>query len=180
METIRAWGCVLRRSLQNSMRGNARSSANFVAPVTFAAASTLRSAFPITRRLSAIERLGRGFCFFPPHPGGCELHRLVDLDVAGAAAEVAGERILDLVTCRLRIGGEQGFSGQQERRGTRDPARGRKAPVFRRVTPCTCRTRPARSHASFPSARDPPAAPQAASCAARRRSRSARRFRQAR
>src|SRR5512144_2634228 len=92
------------------MRGRARSSANLVAPVTFATASTFRSAFPTTRRtdwrlsaLSAIQRLPRRARVFPPHPGRRQLDRLVDLDVTGAAAQVAGQRRLDRVARRARV-----------------------------------------------------------------------------
>src|SRR5258705_12320721 len=98
------------------MRGNARSSANFVAPVTFDAASTLRSAFPMTRwveDLSAIQRLDRRISLLSTHARGRQLYRFIDLDVARAAAEVAGERFLDFVTRRLGIGLEEGLSGQQ-------------------------------------------------------------------
>src|SRR5205085_1661825 len=65
-ETMRACGCVLRSSLPYSMRGNAKSSANLVAPVTFATASTLRRALPMMRRsaLPPIQRLPRGFGLF--------------------------------------------------------------------------------------------------------------------
>src|SRR6266852_2395512 len=119
METMLACGCVLRSSLQYSMRGNHRSSANRVAPVTFATASTLRSALPMTvRLLSAIQQFPGGLRDFPPHPGGGQLHRLVDLDVAGAAAEVAGQRVLDLVPRGVGVGGQQGFGRQQKRGGT--------------------------------------------------------------
>src|ERR1041385_360884 len=92
IETMRAWGCVLRSSLQKSMRGNARSSAKRVAPVTFATASTFRSALPMI------------LCTL--HPLGGELDRFVNLEVAGAAAEVSGQGFLDLVSARLRVGGE--------------------------------------------------------------------------
>src|SRR5438445_11970063 len=80
-ETMLACGCVLRSSLQYNMRGNDKSSANRVAPVTFATASTLRSALPMLL-CSAIHRF--------LHALGRELDGFVDLDVAGAAAEVAG------------------------------------------------------------------------------------------
>src|SRR6267154_2630881 len=82
------------------MRGRLRSSAKRVAPVTLATASILRSAFPMT------------LCMLHPLRG--ELDRLVDLEVAGTAAEVSGECVLDLVSRRFRIGGEQRFSGQEE------------------------------------------------------------------
>src|SRR6266850_6486644 len=116
------------------MRGRLRSSAKRVAPVTLATASILRSAFPMIecwtvgmleggvpsnlptfpRLPLAIQRLSSGLGSFPSHPRPGQLHRLVDLEVAGTAAEVSGERVLDLVSRRVRIGGEQRFSGQQE------------------------------------------------------------------
>src|SRR6266849_6510692 len=96
-------GSVLRSSLQYSIRGKARSSANRVAPVTFATASTLRSAFPMTLCL-AIQRFPFRLGFLTPHPRRGQLDCLVDLDVAGAATQVACERLFDLVARRLRIG----------------------------------------------------------------------------
>src|SRR5467141_1585378 len=129
IETMRACGAVLRSSLQYSMRGNARSSANRVAPVTFATASTFRSAFPIIRRpdgptagrsdtcfLLAIEPFTRGFCLFSAHACRSELYSLVDLDVARAAAEVARQSVLDFVACRLGIRGEECFGGKEKGR----------------------------------------------------------------
>src|SRR5205823_853600 len=82
--------------------------ANLVAPVTFAVASSLRWALPITAadgragawadgegssigRLPAIQSLPRRFSRLAAHPRCRELHRFVDLDIAGAAAQVAGE-----------------------------------------------------------------------------------------
>src|SRR5882762_11332828 len=100
------------------MRGNARSSANRVAPVTFATASTFRSAFPIIRRsdgltagrfdafLQAIKRFSSWFSPFPAHACRGQLYRLIDLDVAGATAEVARQSVLDFVAGRLGIGDE--------------------------------------------------------------------------
>src|SRR5213593_2730788 len=116
------------------MRGKARSSAKRVAPVTLATASTLRSAFPMTECLTvgmleggspsnlptfprlavAIQRFPGGLRDFPTHPCGSQLYRLVDLDVAGAAAEVARQSVLDFVACRLGVLGEQGFSGEEK------------------------------------------------------------------
>src|SRR5438552_15076857 len=116
--TMLACGCVLRSSLQYSMRGNHRSSANRVAPVTFATASTLRSALPMTvRLLSAIQRFPRGLRDFPPHPGGRQLPGRVDLDVSGAATQVAGQRVLDLVLRGVGVGGQHGFGWQHKRGG---------------------------------------------------------------
>src|SRR5882672_9414009 len=103
---ILAWGSVLRSSLQYNMRGNVRSSANFVTPVTFATASILRRALPMT--LNAAKGC-------PSHALGGQLDRFVDLDVAGAAAEVAGEGVLDFVASRLGVRSEQGFGGEEKR-----------------------------------------------------------------
>src|SRR5439155_9054398 len=97
IETMRACGWVLRNSLQYSMRGNARSSANFVAPVTLATASTLRMAFPMILR-APIERLSGRLGLLAAHARGRQLDGFVDLDVARAAAEVAGQCVLDLVS----------------------------------------------------------------------------------
>src|SRR2546423_116215 len=134
IETMRACGSVLRSNLQYSIRGNARSSANFVTPVTFATASTLRSAFPMMRwadgrmggwaDLPAIEPFCFGFGFFAPHARRRQLHRLIDLDVAGAAAKVARERLLDFAARGLGIGLEECFRGEQERGGAIAALRG--------------------------------------------------------
>src|SRR6267143_1224303 len=135
IEPMRACGSVLRSSLQYSILGNARSSANRVVPVTFATASTLRRALPMMacwtvgmlegglpsnlptfpRLAVAIQRLSTGLRDFPPHPCRRQLHRLIDLDVAGAATEVAREGVLDLGARRFRIGREERFGSEQER-----------------------------------------------------------------
>src|SRR6059058_2352425 len=86
------------------MRGRATSSANFVAPTTLAVASTLRSALPTTRRLSlapAIERLLRRHGPLAAHPRRRQFHGLVNLDVSGAAAQVACQRLFDRVGRRF-------------------------------------------------------------------------------
>src|SRR6266511_45385 len=120
IETMRACGWVLRSSLQYSIRGKARSSANRVAPVTFAMASTFRSALPMTRRsdgfLAASKGFARGLGAVTTPACRRQLNGLVDLYVARAATEVSGECLLDLVACRLGVFGEQRFSGEQERR----------------------------------------------------------------
>src|SRR3989454_1126498 len=121
--TMRACGCGLCSSLLYSMRGRERSSANFVTPRTLAVASTLRSAFPTTRRAvgrsaaflpRAIQRLPCRLCALTPQTGRGQLHRLVDLDVAGAAAEVARQGLLDLVAVGARVVGEEGVGGEEE------------------------------------------------------------------
>src|SRR6266540_1929360 len=113
--TILAWGSVLRSSLQYNMRGNIRSSANLVTPVTLATASILRSDLPMT--LNAAK-----WC--PPHALGGQLDGFVDLDVARAAAEVAGEGLFDFVARRLGVRSEQGFGGEEEGGGAVAALRG--------------------------------------------------------
>src|SRR5947199_410783 len=88
--------------------------------------TTLLSAFPMTECLTvgmlegglpsnlptfprlavAIQRFPGGLRDFPTHPCRSQLDRLVDLDVTGAAAEVARQSVLDFVACRLGVGGE--------------------------------------------------------------------------
>src|SRR6266568_1870147 len=120
IRTMRACGWGLRSSLQYSMRGRERSSANFVTPSTLAVASTLRSAFPTTRKASggflppSIQRLLRRLRVLASEAGRGQLYRLVDLDVAGTAAEVAREGLLHLVAGRPRALGEQRLGGEQK------------------------------------------------------------------
>src|SRR2546425_9608353 len=133
MAVMRAWGWGLRSSLAYSMRGRNRSSANLVTPVTLAVASTLRSAFPTMRTAAAgrsggrsagvflrvaIQRLPRRLGLLPPHASSGQFHGLVDLHIARAAAQVARQRLLDLVARRPRMLGQQRFGGEQERGGT--------------------------------------------------------------
>src|SRR3989449_9063857 len=123
IRTIRACGCGLRSSLQYSMRGRDRSSANFVTPSTLAVASTLRSAFPTTRRAvgpsaaflaRAIQRLPCRFCPLASQARRGQFDRLVDLDVTGAAAEVARQGLLDLVATGARVVREECVGGEEE------------------------------------------------------------------
>src|SRR5579885_3592104 len=120
MATRRAWGWGLRSSFAYSMRGRARSSAKRVAPVTLAAASTLGSGRPTTRRPArsapAIHRLLGGARVLAAPPRRREFHRLVDLEIARAAAQVARERRLDLVACG-RGGALEERRGDEEERG---------------------------------------------------------------
>src|SRR5437879_4090319 len=142
MPVIRAWGWGLRSSLAYSMRGRNRSSANRVAPVTLAVASTLRIALPTTRNgvpdrptaavsLTAaflrvpIQGLPRRLGLLPPHASRSQFHGLVNLQVSRAAAQVARQRLLDLVTRGSRILAEQRFRGEQEG--------GRTVPALRRA-----------------------------------------------
>src|SRR2546429_78588 len=131
MPVMRAWGCGLRSSLAYNMRGRNRSSANLVTPVTLAVASTLRIAFPTTRRAAGcflrvpIQGLPRRLGLLPPHARRRQFHRLVDLQVSRAAAQVARQRLLDLVTRGSRVLVEQRFGGEQEG--------GRTVPALRRA-----------------------------------------------
>src|SRR5260370_14414961 len=111
------------------MRGSDKSSANLVVPVTLAVASTLRSACPTTFKPSGapgrrgarprasappIQRLHTRRRILAAQPRRRELDRLVDLDVARAAAEVAGEGRLDVLARRSRIPGEQRFGCEEK------------------------------------------------------------------
>src|SRR2546425_1911535 len=120
-ERMRAWGWGLRSSLAKSIRGRNRSSANRVMPVTFAVASTLRWALPTTWNPAgflpdAIQRLRCRRRVLPPHAGCRQLDCLVDLEVTGAAAEVARERLLNLIARGTRARCEQRLGGEEERR----------------------------------------------------------------
>src|SRR6267143_811031 len=98
------------------------SSANFVTPAHLERPSTFRTDDPTTRRARPLPRRPP----FPPpleppamehllvrlsHPPGRQLHRLEDTDVAGAAAQSAGQSLADLLARRLgprveeRLGG---------------------------------------------------------------------------
>src|SRR2546426_5813977 len=156
---MRACGCGLRSSLQYSMRGRERSSANLVVPITFAVASTFRSAFPTTRRAAgrsaaflprAIQRLPCRFCVLTPQTGRGQLHRLVDLDVAGAAAEVARQGLLDLVAVGARVVGEEGVGGEEEGWGAVAALGGtqRREGFLQRVQPAALRQPFHRLHAA--------------------------------
>ncbi len=127
-ETIRPCGTVLRSSLAYSMRGSCTSSAKIVRPVTFATASTLRWGVPTMRsgcwagssRFGApvgavvvmppegalrvpMNGLVRGVGVLPAHACRRQLHRFVDLEVAGTATQVAGQGLLDLVARGLGV-----------------------------------------------------------------------------
>src|SRR5580693_300292 len=68
------------------------------------------------RRRRAVEHLPGRRPLFAAQAGGGPFHGLYDLVVAGAAAEVAGERGPDLVRARARVAGEQGLGGHQQAR----------------------------------------------------------------
>src|SRR5829696_8904485 len=114
------------------------SSANFVAPTHFERASTLRKGFPTTFKscarsawvpssfltrplpfpscplLVAIDALSRQLQLFAAHLRGGQLDRLVDFDVAGAAAEVAAEGLFDLVAGGRGVLREQLLGDEEE------------------------------------------------------------------
>src|ERR1700736_4559097 len=110
----RACGCGLRRIRPYTIRGRARSSANFVCPLTLAKASGLVSDLPTMASSSATTATSRG----------SELDRFKDLDVAGTATEDARERVLDRVARWIRVALEQGHGGQQHRRSAVAALRG--------------------------------------------------------
>src|SRR5215510_7272090 len=99
------------------MRGSTRSSAKSVCPATLAAASTFTSDLPMTLSFGSATRhlrLGKGSHRLPPHLGGRALHRLEDLEVPRAAAEVPGEGFRDLRARGLRLLLEERLRGEEE------------------------------------------------------------------
>src|SRR3954451_23747101 len=135
---IRACGCVERTSRTQAVRGKTRSSANLVAPVTLARPSTRRNGLPmmlvsrcgsssssgfssgsammIVPVVVPIKGFVRGCPVLAAHPGGGPFHPFEDLEIAGAAAEVAGERLADFFAAWGWVLGEQGFGGHQDAR----------------------------------------------------------------
>ncbi len=114
IRVIRACGSVLRRRRAYSIRGRRTSSAKRVLPVTLAVASTFRSGRPMTRRSSvrgsAVAAVTTSVILGPPmerfrirlgilsaQPGSCQLNGFVNLEIAGAATEVAGQGVADLL-----------------------------------------------------------------------------------
>ena len=76
------------------------SSANRVWPVTFARPSTRRRGRPMTRVVLIARSLAPAGV---PHPGDGRFDGFEDLQVAGAAAEVARERLANPLARRLRV-----------------------------------------------------------------------------
>ena len=106
---MRACGTGLRKSFVCSIRGSTRSSAYFNSPVHFTFASTFGNGFPTTRKpcrldplLPAINALLGGFGLLASDPCGSQFHGFVDLDVAGAAANISAQGFLDFVAGRPR------------------------------------------------------------------------------
>src|SRR4051812_39681936 len=114
MFLMRACGSQERSSLQWSMRGRIMSSANFVWPVHFCRASTLRKGLPTTRSsapslplpflpldplpfpflLITVDDLPGWQSVFSAHSCRRQLDGLVNLYVARAAAEIARKSFL--------------------------------------------------------------------------------------
>src|ERR1044072_1395089 len=125
MLLINACGTVERTSRRKHIRGKERSSANFVVPVTLARPSTRRKGLPTMfgsregmgsssisglRIGSAIfapgfpvEDFGGWLPLLAPHLCGSPFHALDDLVIPGAAAEIAGQGLADLVAVGPRI-----------------------------------------------------------------------------
>src|SRR5581483_6476779 len=104
MRLMRACGYGECRILPISMPGTARSSVYFPAPVVFSAASTMAVRLPITEKPLAagsfvVGRLSFAMLFHCRHSSSLGLNsrldRLVHLVVAGTAAQIAAQRLLD-------------------------------------------------------------------------------------
>src|SRR3989442_180448 len=136
---MRACGTGDRCSLQKTIRGRTMSSANFVTPAHFDRPSTLGTAVPTTRRarpfpgrspvpppldLPAMEHLLRRLRIRVSHPPGGQLDGLKDFDIAGAAAQVPGQGLADLLPGRLRPGVEKRLSSAQDSRSAVAALRG--------------------------------------------------------
>src|SRR5688572_9688793 len=100
--SISACGCGERSRRMCSMRGRTMSSAKRVCPVTLARPSTLRRGLPMT---------------FMAQPLCGLLDGLVDLLVAGTAAEIPRDRFPDALARRVALALEQGFGGHEDPRG---------------------------------------------------------------
>src|SRR5690242_20770873 len=116
------------------MPGTERSSVYLPAPVVFSAASTMAVRLPIMEKSLACRRLTvDGFCSYVFWSWSfailfcrchalllgldCRLYGLVHLVVAGAAAEIAAQRLLDFRLGRMRVGGQQIFHRHDEAGG---------------------------------------------------------------
>lgn len=76
------------------------------------------------RHTHAFRAQSGAFCFragFPPQEAGCQLHRLNDFRITGAAAEVARKSFLDFLNAWVRIFVQQPFGGHNET-GRAEPA----------------------------------------------------------
>src|SRR5512137_2023094 len=134
---MRACGTVERTSFMCCMPGKERSSANRVSPVTFPRASMRRSGLPTGPDGRGIPpagamgpgsagpgiggppvhggEQGRGGSLAPEHPAS-RLDRLVDLLVSGASAQLARERLRDLLPGGVRLPVEDPSRGHQHAR----------------------------------------------------------------
>src|SRR3989449_1641909 len=115
------------------------SPANFVTPAHLERPSTFRTEEPTTRRARPLPRPPPGpRALAPPamepllrrlrirvsHRPGGQLDRLEDLDVPGAAAEVPGQGLADLMPGRLRFRVEKRLRGAQDSRSAVAALRG--------------------------------------------------------
>src|SRR5512146_2636614 len=120
MRTICACGSGERSSLQCSMRGSERSSANRSSPETLAAASTFVRGVPTTDDRG--ERVAGDSTSVIRAPAcipmfACHLFDgFVDLQIPRAATEIAAQRIPDLLARGVRVGVEQRLRHEEEAR----------------------------------------------------------------
>src|SRR5579883_3439811 len=135
---MRAWGCGERRSLQWAIRGRTMSSAKRVWPVTLARASTRRRGTPMMRRsfpvspavltggsagglrvvaMRAPSHLsggqGAGGAGLPGDFQHGRFDGLENLQVAGAATEIAGQRFANLRASGMRIAFQERLCGDE-------------------------------------------------------------------
>src|SRR6185437_15539931 len=99
------------------MRGTERSSVYLPAPVVFSAASTMAVRLPMIEKPVVVGRLSFAI-LFGRHSLLLGLNRrldgLVHLVVAGTAAQVPAQRLLDLRLGWVRVVGQQVFHGHDE------------------------------------------------------------------
>src|SRR3990172_3173276 len=116
MALIRACAWVLRNSRPCSIRGKLRSSANFVCPVHLPIPSTRGSGFPMTEKPPCILAPPARRHVAVSRPGGRQFHGLEDLHISRAAAEIARQRLRDLLPRGIGLRVEQRLGRQEDPR----------------------------------------------------------------
>ncbi len=106
IERIAACGCGLRRVVPHSIPSAHRSDEYANSPFTLSLPSGRSALSPMPSRIPG-DRTSAVPVALTRSPSRCEPHRVEDLLVAGAAAEVAGERLADLGLARRGVAREQ-------------------------------------------------------------------------